>query len=94
MLWRVLVTISAWLVSLGLLFTDGQSFRNAIVLLVGAFVGCVPWIPLLVREKGTRGRLAAVIIVSLSALVMALLAVGLPQAYESQKRFNEALRGR
>jgi hypothetical protein len=94
MLWRVLVTAAAWLVSLGLQFTDGQTFRNTIVLLVGAVVGCLPWIPLCVRGRGRRGWVGALIIVSLSALAIAVLATDLPRAYEFQKRFNQGLRGR
>jgi hypothetical protein len=94
MLWRVLITTSAWLVGIGLNLSDGQSFRNAIVVLVGAFVGCAPWIPLLFRERGTRYRRAAIIIVSLSVLAGALIAIDLPREYEFQKRFNEAHRRR
>ena len=93
MLWRSVATAAAWLVGLGLQLTDGQTFRNAIVLLVGAVVGCLPWIPLLARGRGTRGWLASLTIVSLTALAIALLAIELPHAYAFQKR-SEAHRGR
>jgi predicted PurR-regulated permease PerM len=89
-----LATAAAWLLGLGLQLTDGQTFRNALVLLAAAFLGSLPWVPLLFRERGTRRRRAAAIIVLLSLILMLLITINLPAAYEFQQRFNEAWSGR
>src|SRR5262245_2404341 len=93
MLWRILVTISAWLVSiLGFRCLCGPRVIEDIVLLIGVFAGCVIWIPLLVRERGTAAWYTALVIVLLSVLAMSLIAIQLPRTYEAQKRFNEHIR--
>ena len=94
MFWRVAVTATCWFLGLNFQLWDGQTFRNAITLLAAAIIGSLPWIPLAVGKPGTRGRIAAIVILSLSAIVIVLIAIGLPEAYEFQRRFNEMYGGR
>jgi hypothetical protein len=62
----------------------------AITLLAAAIIGSLPWIRLAFRKPGSRrGRVTAILIVSLSAIAVVWIALGLPRAYEFQRRFNE-----
>ena len=88
MLWRALITAVAWTAGFSCQMWDGQSFRHAVEMLVAVSVGALPWIPLLFREKGTRGRLAAIAFVMLSAVIIAALTASLPGAWEAQRSFN------
>ena len=94
MFWRAAVTATIWILGFGFVLSDGQTFRDAITMLAAAVIGSLPWIPLAFREPGTRGRVAAILIVSLSAIAIVWIAFGLPQAYEFQRRFNEVSAGR
>jgi len=89
MFWRTAVTATVWALGFGSLFLDGQVFRNTITMLVTAVIASLPWIRLAFSRSGTRGRVIAVVIVSLSVVAVLWMAFDLPQAYESQKRFNE-----
>ena len=60
-------------------------------MLAAAVIGCLPWIRLAFSKAGTRGRVAAILIVSLSAIAVAWIALDLPQAYEFQRRFNDEM---
>ena len=94
MFWRAAVTAIIWILAWGTVYWDGQTFRNSITMLAAAVIGSLPWIRLAFGKPGTRGRVTAILIVSLSAIAVVWIALGLPQAYEFQRRFNEMSAGR
>ena len=94
MFWRAAFTTIVWVLGFSFVLSDGQTLRNAITMLVAAVIGSMPWIRLAFRKSGTRGRVTAILIVSLSAIVVVWIASDLPQAYEFQRRFNEGSAGR
>ena len=94
MFWRAVATTICWFLGMSQQMADGQAFRNALTLLAAAAAGSLPWIPLARGNRGTRGRNIAIVVVVASAILIVLIAIGLPEAYRFQMRFNEETMGR
>lgn len=86
---RIVVTASAWFLWPAFVASDGQTFRNAIAILVAAVIGGLPWIRPAFRPRGVQYRIVAIVIVALSTIVIIFIICTLPAAYESQCRFNQ-----
>jgi len=85
---RVTVTFAAWLVGLLFLTSNGQHFTHAITVLLAAVLGAVPWLSLIRRRHSVGRRLVALAVLTASGVIVVMVALHLPKAYEAQQEFN------
>jgi len=88
MLRRTVITLAVWLVGFLFLLTDGQHFTHGLVVLGCCVLGSLPWVPLVFRRQDARRRIAAIVVVGVSAAVIVRVSRHLPSAYDAQRQFN------
>jgi hypothetical protein len=86
---RIAITVAVWVVGVLFLLTDGQHFTHGLVIVGCGVFGCLPWVPLLPRRHSARRRIAAIVVLGLSAAVIVRVSLHLPAAYDAQRQFNE-----
>ena len=86
MLGRTVITLAVWLVGFLFLVTNGEHFTHGLVVLGCCVFGSLPWVPLVSRRQDARRRIAALVVVGLSAAVIVRVSSHLPAAYDAQHR--------
>jgi hypothetical protein len=91
---RVRLSITFLLCVVGiapLLWWNGQFVTNQIMSST-CYLGClVMWLPMLARRRPRQARITAAVLVVVNAVVLIVGTIGLPDALEKQRTFNQAL---